>query len=253
MQAVSGMAYVQADPDSGRPELVRTLVFDKVTAYSASQAITAALFARERGKGGQHIRIAMLDVALAFLWPDGMMSQTFLGEGVVPAPPFGKVYSLFETADGFITFGGLQELEWQGMCRAAEREDLLEDERFGTILGRVEHLDELRDILNGIICKASTEHWCARFEEHDVAHAQVLPLDQIHEHPQTQANAILEESEHPAGGRFRQPLPATKFSETPAAPQRHAPMHGEHSEEVLTGLGYSAARVEEFRSEGVFG
>lgn len=252
VQGITGMAYVQADPDSGKPELVRTLMFDKATAYSTSQAITAALFAKERGKGGQHVRVAMLDVALAFLWPDGMMSHTFLGDGAMQPPPFGKIYSLFETTNGYITFGSLQDVEWQAICKAAERDDLMEDERFKTIMGRMEHLDILRDLLKEEVAKRSTEDWCTRFEKYDVAHTPILTLGEVHLHPQVIANGILEETEHPAGGKFRQPLPACKFSKTPAAPQRHAPLYGEHTDEVLGELGYDAERIATLRGDGVF-
>ena len=253
IQAIGGMAYAQADPETGRPELVRTLIFDKTTAYTAAQAISAALFARERGKGGQRIRIAMLDVALAFLWPDGMMSHTFLGDGAMNPPPFGKIYSLYETQDGFITFGALSDSEWQSICTAAERKDLAEDERFSTIMGRMMNLDDLRTVFREMVPEHTTEEWCKRFEANDVPHAPILPLSEVHKHPQVRANAILEESEHPAAGKFRQPLPAPKFSRTPAAPRRHAPLHGEHTDEVLSELGYPPERIEALRSAKAFG
>ena len=87
IQALSGLAASQADPQTGTPDLVRNIVCDKVTAVSAAQAISAALFARERGAGGQHVRLAMLDSTIAFLWPDGMQSLTYLGEGATPPAP----------------------------------------------------------------------------------------------------------------------------------------------------------------------
>ena len=124
VQALSGVAAVQADPDTGKPELVRNLSLDKATAYSVAQAVTAALLARARGRGGQHVRIAMLDVAIAFLWPDGMMNHTFLGDDVFRVPPFATIYRIYATADGAITVAALTDAQWADACRAAEREDL---------------------------------------------------------------------------------------------------------------------------------
>ena len=98
IQALSGMASLQADPATGEPSLVRNIVVDKATAYTVAQAVTAALLARERGAGGQHVRIAMIDVALAFLWPDGMMQHTLLGDGVHEAPHMADGYLVRPTA-----------------------------------------------------------------------------------------------------------------------------------------------------------
>ena len=103
IQALSGMAASQADPRTGVPELVRNIVADKATALVAAQAITAALFARERGAGGQHVRLAMLDATIAFLWPDVMQSQTFLGPGATPPASLAGFLSVRRTADGFMT------------------------------------------------------------------------------------------------------------------------------------------------------
>jgi crotonobetainyl-CoA:carnitine CoA-transferase CaiB-like acyl-CoA transferase len=80
IQALSGLAEIQTDRDTGRPKMVRTIIADKTTALTAAQAITAALFARERSGHGQHIRIAMLDAMIAYLWPEAMPTLTFVGE-----------------------------------------------------------------------------------------------------------------------------------------------------------------------------
>ncbi len=251
IQAMSGMAAVQTDPDTGRPELVRNLEIDKATAYTVAQAVTAALFARERGQGGQHLHVAMLDVAFAFLWPDGMMNHTFIGDEVMTIPPFGTIYRLYETADGYMTIAALNDKEWADACRAFDREDLIEDPRFATGLDRFQHMTDLREALSSVLTTRTSEEWCEIFEKHDVAHAPVLGLDDVHEHPQTRANNVLVESEHPVAGLMREPRPAPKFDGTPSAPCGHAPAHGEHTENVLGELGYSAEEMASLRAANV--
>jgi crotonobetainyl-CoA:carnitine CoA-transferase CaiB-like acyl-CoA transferase len=78
IQALSGLAEIQRDPDIGRPRMVRTIIADNTTALTAAQAITAALFARERSGQGQHVRLAMLDAMISYLWPEAMPSLTFV-------------------------------------------------------------------------------------------------------------------------------------------------------------------------------
>ena len=130
LQALTGHVAIQKNPDVPIPDLIRHVVVDKASAYTAAQAITAALFARERGAGGQHVRIAMIDVALAFLWPDGMMKQTMLGDDVSPGPTLYELYRLTETADGHLVYFAASDKEFGGLFRALGRADLVADPRF---------------------------------------------------------------------------------------------------------------------------
>ncbi len=250
VQAISGMASVQANPETGEPELVRNLSLDKATAYTAAQAVTAALLARERRRGGQHVRIAMLDVALAFLWPDGMMNHTFLGEDVMRIPPFSTIYRVYATADGAMTISALTDEQWINACRAADRQDLIDDPRFSSIFGRMSHTKELLKLVTEMIASKTTAEWCALYEQHDVPHALIVPLDDVHTHPQVQANASLRETQHPTAGPLREALPAPRFSATPASPQGPAPMPGEHTDSILAELGYGGEAIASMRERG---
>ena len=250
IQALSGMASVQGDPDTGTPELVRNLSLDKATAYTVAQAVTAALLARARGRGGQHVHVAMLDAALAFLWPDGMMNHTLLGDDVFRVPSFATIYRIYPTRDGSITVAALTDEQWAKGCRAVEREDLIDDPRFRSIFDRMSRLPELRAMFTELLATRTTAEWCARFERHDVPHAPVLALDEVPEHPQVRANAVLVETEHPCAGRMRQALPAARFEGTPTHPDRPAPAYGEHTDAVLCELGYAPAEIAALHADG---
>ena len=111
IQAMTGMAALQ-EGDTGAPQLVRQFVIDKTTAVTVSQAITAALFARERGMGAQHVELSMLDIGLWFFWPDGMMDLALDGDDVRHASHFADMYSLRRTTDGAITFVASGNRSW---------------------------------------------------------------------------------------------------------------------------------------------
>ena len=118
IQALSGLADIQRDPESGRPRMFRLIVPDKVTALTAAQAMTAALLARERTGCGQHVRLAMLDAVVAFMWPEGMARHTFTGGDVGGSRPADVRDLVFETTDGWITAGAVSDAEWRGLTRA---------------------------------------------------------------------------------------------------------------------------------------
>ncbi len=234
IQALSGMATIQED--GGIPQMVRTILPDKLTAVTAAQAITAALFARERHGGGQHVRLAMLDAMVAWLWPDGMWNHTLVGEGVENQIAKG-LNLVFETSDGFITTGALQDKEWAGLARAAERTDWIDHPRFKTIPDRVAHLDELLEAIASALRTRSSEEWITRLDAEEVPCAPILSLDEVIVNPQVIANELIEESEHPSAGALRTARPAARFSRRPASDRRPAPTLGEHTREVLEELG----------------
>jgi len=253
IQALSGMAASQADPRTGEPELVRNIVCDKATALHAAQAITAALFARERGAGGQHVRLNMLDASIAFLWPDVMQGHTFLGEGATPPAHLAGFLSVRKTKDGHMTIFAIADREFAGLCRALDRADLIADPRFADAAGRMRHADVLAELLDAVTARHTTAELCARLAGEDVPHAPVNRVEDLHADPQVVENRTLVEAEHPAAGRTRTPRPVARFDGTPAEPGRPAPVLGEHGEEVLRECGLAASEIADLRARGIVG
>ena len=153
IQALSGLADIQADRETGRPRMVRTIVPDKTTSVTAAQAITAALFARERTGKGQHIRLAMLDTMVAFLWPEASSSLTFVGDERDPARGQAGPDLVFQTKDGYITTAVLSVDEWRGMARALGREELIDDPRFATSRALGQNSALRREIVSAEVAK----------------------------------------------------------------------------------------------------
>jgi crotonobetainyl-CoA:carnitine CoA-transferase CaiB-like acyl-CoA transferase len=237
IQALSGLAAIQQDRDTGRPKMIRTIIPDKTTAITAAQAITAALFARERSGEGQHVKLAMLDTMVAYLWPEGMAGYTFIGKEVKAARAQFAQDLIFQTTDGYITAGAVSDAEWQGMCRALEREEWINDERFNTPNGRILNVQDRLDLTAEVLAMRSSAEWLARLDEQGVPCAPVLERHEVIEHEQIKQNDMISEYDHPVAGRIRQPRPAARFDKTPARMQRHAPVLGEHTVELLDELG----------------
>jgi len=251
IQALSGLADVQADRETGRPQMVRLIVPDKLTAVTAAQAITAALFARERSGRGQHVRLSMLDAMIAFLWPEAMAGYTWVGDESDRSRPQLAQDLVFETADGFITAGAVSDAEWQGFARAVGHPEWLEDERFSTPAGRVTHVRERLELMAEALAGRSSAEWLEVLDAAQVPCAPILRRHQLLTHAQVEANALLVEAQHPHAGPIRQPRPAARFDGTPAKIRRQAPLLGEHTDEILGELGLAAGEIRALREAEV--
>jgi len=250
IQALSGSIAVQVNPKTGERDLVRHVICDKASAYTAAQAITAALFARARGAGGQHVRVAMLDAALAFFWPDGMMAHTMVGDGVRPGPTLYEIYRLTETADGHLVYFAVSDAEFHGLFRALGEPGWCDDPRFGTLAGRMTHLAALEPLLREAFRRWPTAEILARMARESLPAAPVLSLEEVVADPQVRHNEALVERAHPTAGVIRQPRPPARFDRTPAEPGRLAPLLGEHTDEILAELGLDAAARRALRDAG---
>jgi crotonobetainyl-CoA:carnitine CoA-transferase CaiB-like acyl-CoA transferase len=248
---LSGLAEIQRDRDTSRPRMVRTIIADYTTALTAAQAITAALFARQRSGAGQHVRIAMLDSMISYLWPEAMPSLTFVGAEQDPSDGEVGPDLIFATQDRYITAGALSDDEWAGMCRALNREDLINDPRFQTARDRAINAVERREIITAEFEKWTAEEILGRLLANDVPSAPVLSRFELLTDPQVRESHILEEHESKEFGKVRQPRPAAFFDVTPSRILKLAPTLCADNEPILNELGYSADDIEKLKRHRV--
>jgi crotonobetainyl-CoA:carnitine CoA-transferase CaiB-like acyl-CoA transferase len=253
VQALTGVIAAQINPRTGVRDLVRNIVADKATSYTLVQAITAALLARERGRGGQRLDVPMLDATLSFLWPDGMMEETMVGEGVLAPTTLSNVYYLWDTADGQVVAFFASDSEVEGMARALEHPEWLEDETLTDPAQRLQlhNFERIAAMIEEVMRNYTTAEIVERFREHEVPVAPVLTREEVFEDAQVTHNEAVYIENHPVYGDVRQPSPGARFSGTPSTRGALAPLLGEHTNDVLRELGYADERAAQLRREGV--
>lgn len=210
IQGISGVLDAQSEE---KPQMVRTIIYDKVTALIAAQGITAALFARANGAGGQEIKLSMLDAGVYFNWPDLMWNYSFEGENVHYAGDLADMYEINKTADGAIV-----------------------SHRLGADTSQYS-TDELVEILAA----------------NEIAYARVNTRADVITDPQVQATGVLEAFDHPQGGRMRQPRPPVQFGGTPNSHRYTSPGVGEHTVELLSELGLEIEDMQRLARQGAIG
>ena len=250
IQALSCATDIQADRATGRPQMFRIIIADKVTAITAAQAISTALYAREKSGEGQHVRLSMLDAMLSLFWPEGMAGLTYADQEFDVRRYQGAMDLIYETQDRFITAGAISDSEWEGMCRALNREDLIDHPNFRTAQGRFTHNSERKDITAEEIKKWSSDEILARFDQEGVPCAPIIDRSELLDHEQVLANGSVDRLHFEEFGEVRQARPPARFDKTPASVSRPAPRLGEHGREILAAIGYDDEAIESLISAG---
>lgn len=244
VQALSGFADIQAQPVTNRPQMIRTIVCDKTTSVFTAQAVSSALYAREKTGRGDYIQVAMLDTMISYLWPEGMMQYTVIGKEQTSGDPNDRPDLVFQTSDGYITAGTISDSEWQGFCKATGDPQLAKDERFATPTARFMNATARIHTMQDYIKKRTTAEWLERLDACDVPCAPILRRNEIVDNDQVVARGLIEEIDQPTVGRVRQPKPAAIFEVNKASIGGPAPRIGEHSRVILRDLGYTDAAID---------
>ena len=250
IQALSGATDIQADRNSGEPKMFRIVIADKVTSLTAAQAVSSALYAREKNSEGQHIKLSMLDSVVAFFWPEGMTGLVFKDNEFDVRKLQGSQDLIYKAKDRYITAGAVSDAEWKGMCNALNMEDLIEDERFATSAARVINSEERKKITGEEIKKWDSEEILDRFQTEGVPSAPLLDRMELMDHEQIIANQTILRDKYDGFGEVRQARPAALFEGTPSKIKRPAPKLGEHSKEILDHLGISEETQNRMVEEG---
>jgi len=245
IQGLSGFMPVQGGEEG--PTMIQAPLVDRIAGITGATGILAGLLERERSGQGQRVDIPMLDTYAAFVLPELMGPRSFVEAEATASE---QVFRCFATRDGHVVGIAAQDSQYQALCRALEREDLLDDPRFSEVSQRFLHLPEFYEVLAAELAVRSTASFIERARAFDAPFAEVLDLDGFFADPQVRHNETLQVREVEGAGGIRFLRPPLRFERSPSGIHRPPPRLGEHSDEVLGEIGYSADRISALREAG---
>jgi len=257
IQAASGLMSItgDADADGGHPTKVGVAISDLVTGLYAVVGILAAVIERAGGDEtrGQRVDASLLASTLAVLVNQ---AQNGFVTGHAPgrrgnAHPNIVPYETFATADGELAVAVGSERQWVRLCAALGHPELATDPRFATNGDRVERRSELRPILAGLFAGRTRTTWLTDLEAAEIPSAAIADIVTAFDSPEAAALEMDATVEHPAFGVLRQAGIPLRFERTPGGIRSAPPLLGEHSDEILAGLGYDAAAIADLHDRGV--
>jgi len=256
IQGMGGMMSVTGEPDGspgGGPQRAGVPIADIITGMYASIAICAALAGRERSGRGQHLDLALLDSQIALL---AYQNTNYFSTGTPPRRignlhPNIVPYQPFRTKDGDVILACGNDNLFRKFCEAAECEHLAGDARFASNGKRVENRAELTRLLGEIFAKRTTSEWVELLEAAGVPNGPINNIAQVYEEPQVKARGVRVELTNASGVKVPLVASPMRFSETPIEYRLAPPALGQHTDEVLRGLGRSDAEIARLREAGV--
>jgi crotonobetainyl-CoA:carnitine CoA-transferase CaiB-like acyl-CoA transferase len=248
-QARSGLLSLLTDP--GKPQGMGISFSDHLTGMYACYGVLSALMNRMLSGEGQHVETSLLRASVSFV---GENAARYFETGHVPRRKHRTTTAgvfAFEDRDGlpFVLHMSSPDKFWRNMFEVVGKPEWSEDSRFNNRKARIENYDTLVEQLTPIFRGGRREDWLRRLTEMDVPAAPINTLDEVFADPQVQTYGFPIEVEHPKMGKMKLLGNAVDMSRTPPSIDRPPPMLGEHTEEILTGLGFDRAAISDLRAK----
>ena len=240
IQGTVGIPHAQ----SGKfPELIRTIIYDKVTGLTSAQAISAALYQKANGEGGQYLPISMLESALYYNWPDIMMNHTF-EEGGINLGELADLFEVYETKDGGVVLIIIANDEvFTKFCSVFDL-NLYQDEKYNNLVSRIINKEELTKEINKVTSKISSKELEQMMDNEGISASICNELNEVHLDPQVIDQNSIVEIEHPDLGIMRMSKPPANLKGQEIFPRSLAPILGFDNREVLSAIKIDNATID---------
>jgi crotonobetainyl-CoA:carnitine CoA-transferase CaiB-like acyl-CoA transferase len=251
VQGMSGFMSVTGEPGRG-PIRAGVAIADISCGIFCALGILTALMERERSGEGQWVQTSLMESLLSFM---DLHAARYLVNNIVPKQvgnehPTGVPTNTYKTSDGYVSLSIMPRM-WPDLCRAIERPDAIDDERFTTREARRAHRQECNGMIADAMAKFTTEEMLARLAASDIPSGPVYTIDQTFADPQMQALDMVQELSSPSMGDFKLLSQAFRLSRTPTTNWTGIPEYGENTDEVLAEFGFSSDEIEKLKADGV--
>ena len=252
LQAESGLMSITGEPD-GVPMKLGVAIVDVCTGQQAAMGVLAALQARERTGAGQRVEANLFATSLSMLI--NVASNHFLTGK--PPTRFGNAhpnivpYRDFDCADGRIVIAVGNDDQFARLANVLGNAEWAEEPRFATNAGRVQNRETLEALMGQALSSDRSDVWLRRLNEAGIPAGRINSVEDALADPQTIADEMVVELDHPAAGRVRNLGVPLRLTETPARPPKPPPLLGADTEAVLRELGYKPEAIEQLRRDGV--
>ena len=257
IQGMVALPSIAQQAGADRPRYVPSTVADRITGLNAVNAVTTALFQRERTGRGQAVDVTMFECLSQFVLGDHMAGKTF--EPPVGAMGYPRLLAEhrnpYATSDGYLCVLMYNDKQWRNFLRIVGREEMFEsDPRFATQASRSRHFAESYAFVAGEILKRPSAEWLSLLTEADIPVMPLNSLEDLLADPHLQETGFISFVDHPSEGTLRSlgiPTQWSDGSDVAAEPPRPAPRLGEHSAEVLREAGYADAEIDAMIAAGI--
>lgn len=251
-QGMGGLMSITGAPGEG-PMRVGIPVADLCAGMFAAQGTMLALLEREVSGKGQWVRTSLLEAMVQML---DFQAARFLKEGEVPGQagndhPTNIPTGVFPTSDGHINIAVAGGTMFERCCDALGHPEWVEDELFSTSAARSKNREQMNEVISEVTKHNTSEHWIDLLNSVGCPAGPINSMDQVFADPQVQHLDMSVEVDHPRLGKFGVVNQAIKMSRTPSEVRTATPDQGEHTDSVLSELGYDDATIASFHSNGV--
>ena len=254
VQAMGGIMSITSSEPNGAPTRVGSSIGDISAGMFTATGILAAIHYKNKTGEGQKVDVSMLDCQVAIL-ENAIMRYYATGEAPAPVGNRHPSITPFEpfmcADDTYLVIACGNDKLWATFCALANREELISDERFKNNALRTNNHSRLKPIMDEIMQSKTSDEWAQLFDANGIPCTTINTIDKVVTHPQVTVREMIVETFHPKAGAQKLASLPIKFSKTPGAIYKPAPLLGEDNEKILKELGYSAEEIERFREGGI--